>query len=220
MIEKSALIVDDDDDIAEMLSEFLSGEGYAVRKASNGQEALEAMDQSNFDIVLTDLSMPVMDGLDLIMKMRSSLSLKGVPVIVISGALTDSRLRKLSSFRVCHVLEKPFSTEEVMAKIKAVTSKPLQPVGYHPELRSMVRDAATDILSFYVGDGLVFKEPQVNQDYQAPCAVTAMVPLFGRRIYGSIAFGANKPFIEIMSKKLFDSDDKFITAELQAEIVS
>ena len=77
------LVVDDEPGIREILQEFLSSEGYKVETAADGLEALEVMARKDFDLLVTDLSMPNLDGFGL---MRKALSLQPLTtIIVLSG---------------------------------------------------------------------------------------------------------------------------------------
>ncbi len=78
---QSILVVDDESQITRVLRTALAGHGYNVRTAGDGDEALEVMRQWTPDLVITDLSMPNMGGLELCRRIRSKSS---VPIIVLS----------------------------------------------------------------------------------------------------------------------------------------
>lgn len=65
------LVVDDEQDYCEVLKMILGGKGYTVETCNNGKEALEALEKSSFDIVISDLNMPVMDGYELLKEIRN-----------------------------------------------------------------------------------------------------------------------------------------------------
>ena len=77
------LVIDDERAIRNTLQEILEHEGYKVELAENGEEGLEKFSSQNFDVVLCDIKMPKMDGLDVLMKMREKND--AVPVIMVSG---------------------------------------------------------------------------------------------------------------------------------------
>jgi CheY-like chemotaxis protein len=79
------LVVDDDPDIREMLAIALEGEGYAVRCAGNGQEALQTLEGWRPNAILLDLSMPVMDGLTFRARQLDNERLAAIPVVVLSA---------------------------------------------------------------------------------------------------------------------------------------
>ena len=79
------LIVDDDEDFRAGLRLALEMKGYQVEESSNGQEALALLGEKPPLLVLLDLQMPVMNGREMLQKMRSTPELKEVPVVIISG---------------------------------------------------------------------------------------------------------------------------------------
>ncbi len=83
---KSILIVDDDVDVREMLSQFFSIEGYTVATARNGQDALEQLRKGQqADLILLDLMMPVMDGWQFRVEQQRDPNLASIPVVVLSA---------------------------------------------------------------------------------------------------------------------------------------
>src|SRR5712691_395247 len=79
------LVVDDDADFRTGLRAALEMKGYQVEEAANGQEALERLTQKPPLLVLLDLQMPVMNGREMLQRMRAQPELKEVPVVIISG---------------------------------------------------------------------------------------------------------------------------------------
>jgi CheY-like chemotaxis protein len=83
------LVVEDHDDSREMLEELLSEQGFSVESAVNGLKALERLLRPpRPDVVLLDLMMPVMTGWDLMARVEQEPSLRGLPVVIVSGAGT------------------------------------------------------------------------------------------------------------------------------------
>ena len=79
------MVVDDDDDVRKMLCVLLEGEGYTTVGAADGIEALERMRGAVPSLVFVDLTMPRMDGADLIRSMKDDASLADIPIAIISG---------------------------------------------------------------------------------------------------------------------------------------
>jgi CheY-like chemotaxis protein len=80
------LLVDDDNEVRELLTEMLESAGFAVETARNGVEALDALRRRRPTLVILDLMMPVMDGWQLRARMLEDEPLANIPVIVMSGA--------------------------------------------------------------------------------------------------------------------------------------
>jgi len=120
------LIVEDDDDIREALTQILQLEGYVVREAANGREALDISAQNPTpSLILLDLMMPVMDGWQFRAEQMKDPSLSKVPVVVISA--DASVHEKVASFGAASVLPKPISLDRLLRAVEALYPPPGQP---------------------------------------------------------------------------------------------
>ncbi len=112
------LLVEDDDHFAAMAEKSLTGFGYAVVRARNGREALAAYNPQLFDLVLTDLVMPDMDGVELIMTLRKAHP--AVKIIAMTGGgrnRPQAYLNIAAKLGAMKTLEKPFSLEELQRTV-------------------------------------------------------------------------------------------------------
>jgi adenylate cyclase len=112
------LIVDDKPDNLRLLSTMLTCYGYHVRKAINGQLALQGAEISPPDLILLDINMPKMNGYQVCEKLKLSEKTKDIPVIFISAL--DDVMEKVKAFEVGGVdyITKPFQIEEVLARVQ------------------------------------------------------------------------------------------------------
>ncbi len=112
------LIVDDMPDNLRLLSTMLTCYGYQVRKAINGQLALQGAQISPPDLILLDINMPKMNGYEVCEKLKLSEKTKDIPVIFISAL--DDVMEKVKAFEVGGVdyITKPFQIEEVLARVQ------------------------------------------------------------------------------------------------------
>ncbi|MGE0867870.1 MAG: response regulator [Kofleriaceae bacterium] len=117
-MSRSILIVDDEFGLAEMLASLLEYRGFECVLAINGALGLSLLKQQTFSLVLTDVMMPRMDGIEMVRHMRANPALAAVPVIVMtampSGITTEERRL------VQGVLAKPFGPDELYAMIERV----------------------------------------------------------------------------------------------------
>ena len=114
MAEKCALIVDDDSAIRRLLVTALSREGIALDQAADGLVAMEHLHAKTYDVVLLDMMMPKMNGVEVLAQMeREHLD---TPVIVISAA-SDRYLGTIESPLVMKVLRKPFDLSALVAEV-------------------------------------------------------------------------------------------------------
>ncbi|QJD82681.1 response regulator transcription factor [Cohnella herbarum] len=114
----SVLVVEDDSHLLEMISILLRHEGYRVRGAINGKEALAEMESSPADLVVLDVMMPVMDGWDLCRELR--LMNSELPIIMITAKHETSQKVKGFGLGADDYLVKPFDPQELVVRIKAV----------------------------------------------------------------------------------------------------
>jgi len=115
------LLVDDNSSIVESLFQVLSDEGYQVVTASDGLEALEAFQQQNFDLVLTDLNMPRMGGMDLVAEIRKMRN--PPPVIIITAYATMETAINSVKLGVYDYLLKPFNMDHVLHAVSRALEK-------------------------------------------------------------------------------------------------
>jgi two-component system chemotaxis response regulator CheY len=119
-MRKKVLIVDDSTTVRKALETTLTDAGYAVTEADNGQNALELAGHSQFDLLITDLNMPKMDGMDFVREFRKLEGCRFTPAIMLT---TESNtLKKIESFEigVSGWLNKPFQPEQVMRILRIV----------------------------------------------------------------------------------------------------
>lgn len=117
MPDKSILIVDDDAVIRDGIKRILEGQGYRVELFANGRSAIERLQQKEFVLVVTDLKMPGMSGMEVLRSIR--ILQPEIPIIVITGYSTvDSAVDSMKSGAVDYI-SKPFTPEDFCTKIAA-----------------------------------------------------------------------------------------------------
>jgi len=114
------LVVEDDRIALRNVSQFLSGEGYQVERANNGDEALKLMEKEKFDLVLSDVIMPGTDGHRLLAHVRSRFAT--TPIILMSGNFTLAPPAIFFHGANGYVL-KPIDLEKLLQKIKDTFTK-------------------------------------------------------------------------------------------------
>jgi len=110
---RCALVVDDEAEVREILSEILIRSGHRVVAAASGREALERLDKQRFDVILTDIRMPDLDGRALYSEIERRWPERAAQVIFVSGDTLTSTLREFAQERGRPVIEKPFLPNEV-----------------------------------------------------------------------------------------------------------
>ena len=85
IVQKTILVVEDNADAREMLSVILAAEGFAVITAEDGQQALEVVHSESPDLIITDIQMPKLDGIQLIKRLREEFASSTLPIVVMTA---------------------------------------------------------------------------------------------------------------------------------------
>ncbi len=117
---KSALVVEDDPDIVELIDHYLRPEGFSVESVSDGRRALERLRSRAFDVVILDLQLPGMDGLSVCTELRRDKQTRSLPVIMLTARGDEAdRVAGLEVGADDYVV-KPFSPKELVARVRAL----------------------------------------------------------------------------------------------------
>jgi len=122
MEKETILIIDDEEQDLKLVSTALDREGYTVVQAKTGEEGLEALDQSQPDLIILDLILPGMDGLEVCRQVRGRLD---VPIIMLTGR--DDEVDKVVGLELGadDYITKPYSIRELVARIRAMLRRTL-----------------------------------------------------------------------------------------------
>ncbi len=115
MTAKRVLVVEDEPSIRRVLQIALASEGYAVREATGGRAALSSLAEHGADLVVLDLGLPDLDGLEVLGRVRSNSS---IPVIVLSVRATERDKVRLLDAGANDYVTKPFGIDELLARVR------------------------------------------------------------------------------------------------------
>lgn len=178
----NVLVVDDSDIIRRMIVKTLSLADLQVGRAleaANGREALEILEDEWIDVVIADLNMPVMGGMDLLHSMRSSAALRSTPVIVVSTEGASTRLAALKELGVATFVRKPFTPEQIRDAVSSLTI-----VADGAERSALIGDLAATVLERFA---MLFAEPLPAAPPTAPAdELLASVLRFSGVISGAV----------------------------------
>ena len=116
MEKLTVLVVDDDREIVESIAIFLQADGYLVRKAYNGLEALDIVMTENVHLIILDIMMPELDGIKTLLKVRES---KNLPIILLSAKSEDADKILGLTAGANDYITKPFNPSELVARVKS-----------------------------------------------------------------------------------------------------
>ena len=116
----SVLTVDDSASVRVAIRIALSGAGYTVAEAENGAEGVRKADANAFDLIVTDLNMPVMDGLTMIETLRRNPAHAGVPIIFLTTESDEGKKAEAKQSGATAWITKPFKQDQLLAVVKKV----------------------------------------------------------------------------------------------------
>ncbi len=121
MLKKHILIVEDEPDIIELLKLNLTREGFAVSSAENGEDALKFIKHNQVpDLVLLDLMLPGIDGLEVCRALKSSPATAGIPIIMLTAKDDESDIVSGIELGAEDYVTKPFSIKVLIARVKSI----------------------------------------------------------------------------------------------------
>ncbi len=153
---ESVLIVDDEENYLIVLKELLSEENYEVVTAGNALEALETFKESDFDLVLTDMKMPQMDGIELLERIRSINN--EIPVIVMTAYATVEKAVEAMKKGAFDYITKPFRNDEIKLDIRKAIDL------YHLKRENL--KLRREVRSKYQFGNIIGKSPQMLKIYE------------------------------------------------------
>ena len=117
--KKRILVADDDADVRNLVTDLLQIEGYDVVQAHDGMEALAKLKKERFDLLITDVHMPRLEGPQLIKILRTSQEHKNQPIMVLSSEGMIATLNEVFELGALAYLPKPFQAHELISKVTA-----------------------------------------------------------------------------------------------------
>ena len=114
------LVVEDEPDITELVSFHLRRDGFRVTSASDGETALSAVQESRPDVVLLDLMLPGLDGLEVCRRLKTDSATSSIPVVMLTARSEDTDVVTGLEMGAADYITKPFSPRVLVARVRAV----------------------------------------------------------------------------------------------------
>jgi DNA-binding response OmpR family regulator len=119
----SVLVVDDDPDVCDLVTYKLEQSGFEVRRASDGDAALREVAQRIPDLVLLDIMMPGISGLEVLERLRSDQATAVIPVVMLTAKAQENDVERGFQLGADDYVVKPFSPRELVRRVTAVLSR-------------------------------------------------------------------------------------------------
>jgi two-component system chemotaxis response regulator CheY len=120
---KKVLLVEDDDYVRQLVSLILRAKGYAVVEAVNGRDALDKLTANEVRMVITDIRMPQMDGLQFIRELRKEAVYKSLPVVVLTSEVQEHKKREAEQAGINGWILKPFIPRQLTHAVESLLGK-------------------------------------------------------------------------------------------------
>ncbi|MEO4055036.1 response regulator transcription factor [Solibacillus sp. CAU 1738] len=148
-MQKHILLVEDDEAIRDMVEKFLIMEGYLITSASNGEEAVRYCLSTTFDLVILDIMIPKLSGLEVLKIIREK---EALPIIIMSAKDSDVDKALGLGLGADDYIAKPFSMLEFSARVKAAIRRATKYSSYKEEEQEVliIGDLTIDVINFSV----------------------------------------------------------------------
>lgn len=125
MTNKTVLLVEDNERLARMMSYLFQSKRMNVEIADNGSVALELLERTKPDIIILDINMPIMNGLDFCEEIKTRPKFRKIPILVVSGEQNLNIKERLIEMGVYEYIMKPFRSDNLVEKIENVLTAPV-----------------------------------------------------------------------------------------------
>ncbi len=116
---RRVLVVDDDPEVLEFIDVLLGVEGFSTLRAHGGEEALDYLSGGGIDLVLLDIAMPGVDGLELCRRIKGDAQTSGIPVVVLSARPGEVAASEAQEAGADDFLRKPFDNDELLGVVRS-----------------------------------------------------------------------------------------------------
>lgn len=124
MSQKKVLIAEDSSVIQNLTKKILQFQNFDIHSVKNGKELLESVEKENYDVILLDINMPIMDGIEAVTELRKNADAvkKATPVIAITGNAANHTVDYLKSVGFTEYLQKPLNFDHLVELVKKYTN--------------------------------------------------------------------------------------------------
>lgn len=121
-MNEKILVIDDSPTLRKLLRFYLEKKGYSVNEAHNGEVGLQSITRELFDLIILDMNMPVMNGLEVLETLKDKRDFS-IPILILSADKEEESKAAGIAFGASYYLTKPFRPEEVVARIEDILTE-------------------------------------------------------------------------------------------------
>ena len=227
MTKSKVLMVDDEVDLLAINKDYFEQEGFEVSTAENGFEALELISEEKFDAIITDYTMPKMNGIQFASYVKVNDQNASTPIFVISGNINDGAMDKLKKIGVIGFISKPYDIQKVVNMVKAKVFKKSRTDSYSDEIVSIFSNAVSEVFSHYFPDKVNIADSKIFNSKTPLAHYGSSIAIYGQHVFGYTAVYCNSDILMMICNSLFGKNktefsDNFLldlTGEIANNIV-
>ena len=212
------IFIDDEMDLRELAVLHFENRGFDIMTAENGKVGLEYIRKQKFDVIVTDIDMPELDGIDVMIQTKGSELNNDTELFVLSANINDEVTAKASELRILNLIPKPCLMETLEQEILKKVSPGGDLATYDPRIKEAFVTASCDIIEHYFGErpkvtGINIRNRPVEMGY-----VTCTLALYGQNFQGSLVTLTDVAFLEEFGRILLRDKQKFLNKVLMCDI--
>ena len=218
--KQTILIVDDEPDLLDCYHDVFSTSRIVVHTAENGLRAFELIQNNTYDVIVTDIRMPHVNGLQLITCIKASELNKNCPILVISSVLNERNLPKLERMNMVQTMSKPIEPDDMKQKVEEILSVDRKhAVAYNPKYIELFKSSGHKILQFYFGVSAECQDPYIQRKSEPFGLSTGVVNFFGPEFFGVMSISCDEVFIREFAGSLFEMKPEDVVVDQFKDLV-
>ncbi len=214
------LVVEDDAAVQEQLCAALARADIAIRKTQDGGQAAALLRSEKYDLVVLDVRLPSMNGLQVAAIARSGTLNRASPIFIVTGMLDDATVARAKALRVSEVVEKPLDFAVLAQRIHKRLDDGAKPPSYDARIINTFVESASEIYEYYFKAKPDRGRPGIKAaGTPARGAISGLIGFTGDGFVGSMALSVNVPFIKGLAEAVFPGMDVKLDNEIAADMV-
>lgn len=212
------LLVDDDKELSAAIKCLLEDAAFEVTTAADGIEGTTLVDTERFDLILTDVRMPRMNGIQFAANVKASLPNNATPIFVMSGQTDNELLKRAMEAGAVSLLPKPFNSDALVRMIRETLSKKAAMSSHRPEIATCFTEGVAEMLRTYFGAAVTVGVTSTPGDITVNSFASATVSLVGNNVSGFLALSFGQGFMSSATSALFPSAEVKLTDSMTCDI--
>lgn len=205
--KKAALVIDDDNDVLEAMSESLSQLGLSVVRATSTQEAKLRLQFQKFDLVITDIALPKENGIQFIMALHKTAQdhrFPIPPIVICSGhpVAPDLELRLTKFLNVRLILGKPWDQAALESFVRSDILRERRDNPYQANVLNIFVNSVSETFELNTGTKPVLEKPQIKGVAMSLGEYTGVIQISGNTVQGAIALSFEKACLDALARKV------------------